>query len=477
MSISTRINSVTGSILSASSALSSLATTLSGGSWQEALRTASFGGVPFAVEALRTSGGRRVSVHSYPFRDEVWVEDIGKLARKFDVRGFLVENSLIYGGGGVAGQRKRLLAVAETAGGQTLVHPTLGTVTNVVCISPIEFVERADLGRVFEFSMTLVKGGARIYPNASMSTVDAVTSSALGLALAALADFASTVADAITLGTSIVNQAIATVTKWVGIVNSVIADVKRLTGAVSSLSGSYGRYAGGGNRGYVRSNAAASSAATVASLLSQSVTARQAVATAGIALTAAASSVSDTASFAGAASSVASAVAASASDPADAMRMLSAMAEFSPNDPTTSSVIGDAMATMQTACGALLRRTAIAELATVSTTYQPSSSDDAVAVRDQIASLIDAETTTAGDAGDDASYDALRTLRQSVVSDFAARGAKLASTQAYTFGSGLPSLVLANRLYRDPSRADELVSQADPIHPAFMPTSFSALSS
>ena len=55
--------------------------------------------MPFAVESATTAGGRQSVVHAYPFRDTVWVEDMGKLARRFQIYGFLVENSVIYGGG------------------------------------------------------------------------------------------------------------------------------------------------------------------------------------------------------------------------------------------------------------------------------------------------------------------------------------------------------------------------------------------
>ena len=58
--------------------------------------------MPFAVESATTAGGRQSVVHAYPFRDTVWVEDMGKLARRFQIYGFLVENSVIYGGGGVS---------------------------------------------------------------------------------------------------------------------------------------------------------------------------------------------------------------------------------------------------------------------------------------------------------------------------------------------------------------------------------------
>ena len=71
--------------------------------------------VPFAVESATTAGGRQSVVHAYPFRDTVWVEDMGKLARRFQIYGFLVENSVIYGGGGVVAQRDRLLRAVKAS--------------------------------------------------------------------------------------------------------------------------------------------------------------------------------------------------------------------------------------------------------------------------------------------------------------------------------------------------------------------------
>jgi prophage DNA circulation protein len=152
------------------------------------------------------------------------------------------------------------------------------------------------------------------------------------------------------------------------------------------------------------------------------------------------------------------------------------MAQFTPAAVTPPGPIGDSMLAMQTALGALFRRCALAQLATTLTTYQPSSQDDANSVLGNAVSLIDAEIVVAGDAGDDNSYLALRALRQAVVADLQARGANLAQVSRFNFSAPLPALVLANRIYRDASRADQLVKQVAPVHPAFCPTSFQALS-
>ena len=44
------------------------------GPWAASLQPASWNGIPFAVRASQIRRGRRVAVHEYPFRDDVWVE-------------------------------------------------------------------------------------------------------------------------------------------------------------------------------------------------------------------------------------------------------------------------------------------------------------------------------------------------------------------------------------------------------------------
>lgn len=180
--------------------------------------------------------------------------------------------------------------------------------------------------------------------------------------------------------------------------------------------------------------------------------------------------------FAAAAQAVASALLAATTDPADSIRVLASLANFTPAVPTSSSGVDVARATMQTACGELFRRSALVALCQASSTYQPSSLDDAVALRQQICSLLDAEILIAGNEGADATFNALRTLRAAVVLDLTQRGANLAQLMTVTSPNVVPAPVIAQRVYRDATRADELVLEGDPPHPAFMPVSFTALS-
>jgi len=446
------------------------------GSWEASLQPASFGGVPFGVNTARTRAGRRQAIHVYPWRDDVWIEDQGKRPRQFRINGFLVENSLVYGGGGVIAQREALLAAVEAAGTSTLVHPTFGTVRSVNCLD-IEIEERKDLGRVFEFTMTLMVSGVRQYPGTVQSTGDMLSAAAASLRAQSLVDFARKAVSAIQLGAAVVRQAVSTAVGYyqtaIGIVNSV----RRVFNAVSTLSGNFGRLFGGGNAGYSGSNAKAPDTTTAVDLLGASAAASGAVVAAGAALQLAAGNISDTDAYGSAAVTFVDSVAATAQDPADGISVLSTLAAYEPAQITTDSPIGQAMATMNDACAAHLRRVAIASLAEAVGTYQPASQNDAVAVQTAVMAVIDAEILVAGDAGDDATYDALRELRRAVVADLQARGAELSAVATFAFNASLPALALANRIYRDPTRADGLVRQVNPIHPAFMPTTFDALAS
>lgn len=486
------------------------------GNWLTALSPASYGGVPFGVESGRTAAGRKTVTHTYPFRDDVWIEDLGKRGRTFDVQGFLVDNDLVTGATSAQAVYKNLLSISETAGGQTLVHPTLGTITDVCCLG-IEIFERTDLGSVYEFRLTLAVTGKRLFPTTVISTGGAVDAAASATGLQAIVNFVAATAATIQKEAAVVQAAVSTAVGWYQTAVSVVNDVKGIAGAVSTLAGNFGRLFGGANNGFAGANPQASPSATAADLLAAAVVSRAAVTATGaalqlvaggadsstaidsavqaikqaatenpssaVALTAAvttlqtaAANPSDNSTLLGAAIQAFLAVAvATANDPADAVRLAGTLAQYQPVVTTNPSVVGQAMATMQTAMGALLRRCALAQLATTLTTYQPSSQGDANTILQQAVSLIDAEITVAGDAGDDETYQALRSLAQAVVADLTTRGANVAPISSFTFSASLPALALANRIYRDASRADGLVQQVNPIHPAFLPTTFQAL--
>jgi prophage DNA circulation protein len=180
--------------------------------------------------------------------------------------------------------------------------------------------------------------------------------------------------------------------------------------------------------------------------------------------------------FASAAQALAASLLAATTDPSDSVRMLATLANFAPNAPVPASAVGTSMQIMQAGCGDLFRRAALIALARASASYQPSSFDDAVAIRNQLYALLDAEILIAGNQGEDGTFNAFRAVRAAVVQDLTTRAADLSMLATVKSNSSVPAPVLAQRLYRDSTRADELVVQCDPPHPAFMPITFKALS-
>ena len=459
-----------GGLASAADNIASLVT----GDWFSTLKPASYGGVPFGVFEIRNTAGRNQAVHTYPFRDDVWVEDLGLRARSFEVIGFLLENDLVTKKGSVVDQRDALLFVCESPGNSTLIHPTFGKVDDIACLG-VETIERLDLGPVFEIRLTLIKSGPRKFPTTQVSTANASADQAANLKDKGLLDYAKKIASDIRNGAAVVQKAVSTVVGWYQLGVTAVNDVKRLIGAVSTLSGNFGRLFGGGNSGFSSSNTKAPTSTTPADLLATSAAGRAAVVAAGAPLQAAAANPSDTATLGAAIDAFVAAVAASANDPADAVRLVTGLVQYTPDDVVVPGQIGASMGAVQVATAALLRRYALAQLAVTLTTYQPSSEPDAAAMLSSALALYDSEIDVAGDSGDDDTFIALRALRRAVYADLTARGANLATNASFSFNAPLPSLVLAKRIYDDVTREPQLLQQIDPIHPAFCPIAFQAL--
>ena len=429
------------------------------------LLPASFRGVPFAV--LRSGGqfGRRVAVHQYPGRDTPWAEDLGRGARRIRITGFLLEGDLIYGGGPIDLQRDLLIAAAEGAGASLLTHPTLG-ILNVLCESlSLDDGIEADNYAGFEFSF--VEAGQQIFPSLLIATGDAVVSAVMTAGLTIAADIGSALAVAQASSDSGAQDTAAAAKTWSAQVEALGRDATAVLGLSSQLSGSYGRYSAGANAGFASGTTYVTSA-TVADLVAAASAARANVSSAADALNAAVASENSTTTttdIATAVQALVNALLSACADPADAIRLLLALRTYAPIAATAVDAV------MQSA----FRRAAVTAAAQASSTYQPSSYDDASSTLASVTAALDVEIGAAGDVGDDGSFSTLRTIRAAVVQDLTTRGASLSPIKTFSLGASVPDVVLAQRLYRDPSRAGQLTTQVAEAHPLFMPSEFDAL--
>ena len=457
--------------------------------WTESLNKASFRGVPFAIYGGDARFGRRLALHEYPGRDKPYIEDMGRATRRIRMTGFLVTDSLIYGGGDVLAQRDALIAAVEQPGLGALMHPTLGALNVSVPAEGLSVIERWDMGRYFEISIIFIESGDRVFPSITSSSGSLLDKLAAALGLSSALDFVRKIIGGVTavinavqgvikFGKAIVGMVMGVIADFKVLVGTITRDVRSITSLASLLVGNFGRYADGNvSSALIASKKARNSSATMPELIADSAAKRAAVDESMERLLEAAENLDASSSdmFTSAVQAVMDDLLAGIADPGDALSLLGPLVSFTPSTYSGVGVVGAARAIAQDATASLLRRAALAAMGKVLASYAPSSYDEAMSTMRTVTEFIDAEILVAGDVGDDESYKALIALRKAVVSALTTTGATLPNLETFSFRAALPALVMANRLYQDASRADELTQQANPIHPAFMPTTIKAL--
>ncbi|MDB5853295.1 MAG: putative bacteriophage circulation protein Mu-like protein [Herminiimonas sp.] len=257
--------------------------------WLDQLKPASFRGVPFGVLDGESRFGRKNVVHEYPYRDQPWVEDLGKSARAIAITGFLVGDDVI-------AQRDRMIAAAESSVDLSLlVHPTYGQL-KVNLVGSLIVSETWDRGRVFEIKFSFIESGERLFPSVSTFTSSAIEAAADAADAAAAGDFLTKAKASLKLGAAVVQQVAGTAAMWGRKVQNLVNDATNLANTVSTLKGGFGRFSGGRTVGGVIAAVsvarAASGGATVQSLIASGAAARTGASSAVSTLSSVASSLS-----------------------------------------------------------------------------------------------------------------------------------------------------------------------------------------
>jgi len=439
-------------------------TRLEGGSFWAQLKPASFRGVPFVVQEGTSHFGRRNQIHEYPYRDTPWVEDLGRQARAFEVKGFLVGDDVI-------SQRQAMIDAAERKGDGELVHPTLGKKK----VALIDFMTREvwDRGRVVELTFRFIEQGQRQYPTGEKQGQATAKQTGALADLKAAAAFAKKTVSALRTGAAAANEALRQARGWATLARQVQRDATSLVNMAATLPGDFGRLMGQGGSIRTGQVLVVGGTLTLAELKVSAATSRAAVDAAGAALDTAGQALgpASTDDFAAAVQALALAVRTGAPTPGDAIRALAQLVTYSAEGSASGAAL-----TLQAESVRLFRRAAAAQLVLAAADYEPLSDADAEAVRAIVVSALDAAISEAGDNGDDELFQALQAMKAAAVADINARGAAVPELRTVSTPASLPSLVLAYRRYGDIGREAELVARARPRHPAFMPTSFKALS-
>lgn len=432
------------------------------------LQNAFWRGVPFKVVGAQVRKGRKIALHEYPFRDGGWAEDMGRAQKIYSFTGYLI--------GDLAPVMQLALdAAAEEPGPGLLIHPTIGAV-NVALLSCATAVRR-DAMRVIEVQFEFIEQGEQSFPLQLIATaVSVVAASDLLVSISGGSIGSGSPGAAAAMSPTAIGAGVTTVqgfaTACIGAAGDSAAIAALAVALPTDVGSSNGRFAAG------NASLLQPPGTTIGGLQAQVALQRGAVVTAGIAAAAAVNEFTPETgpAVSAALSGLTEATRVVMSDPADQVRILTHLATFVPADQfVSSSAWGTEIVTVRDGIASLARRMALASLARGAAAYAPVSYQDAADLRASIAAAFDAEITAAGDAGEDDVYAALKALRAAVIADLTTRGASLPQTLEVTFATALPSLTLAQMLYRDASRSDEIAREVTVPHPAFCPTTFRAL--
>jgi len=142
-------------------------------SWRDNLRPASFRGVPFSVTSMETEVGRD-GVLQEPLGDGGgYFDDQGRKVRRFRLSAFVIATG---DGSDYARRRDALITAVEQKGAGTLVHPTFGTL-RVQVLPPVVLSETMEEGRAATFRLEFAEvGDGRTFPTATLDKPAVVAS-------------------------------------------------------------------------------------------------------------------------------------------------------------------------------------------------------------------------------------------------------------------------------------------------------------
>jgi prophage DNA circulation protein len=387
----------------------------------------SFRGVAFRTVDAEMRVGRRNVVNEYPQRDDPYVDDLGRKARRFVVEAYVIGQNYL-------AERDALIAAFETKGPGELVHPRYG-LRKVSVDGDVSVKESPERGGMARISVTFVEDSANIFPQAVENTVSKVESAANVADDAAQACFAK---DFSVDGPSVLaTQALGGLKGLTASAAGLLAMARQVASVagLATIVGQVGALTG-----------------TLAALIRTPVVLVQSL------------------------RSIHAQLVQEVERPLAAFAELQAVffgntrvAAVSPVGSTIArSLVNDnARADLQRRLSlsnqARVLAVALANIDVVAT------SEQATALRDALVLQLDIELEVNDPPAEVAT--ALTALRAAVVRDVAVRAEFLLKRSTYTPQAVLPALVLAHRIYQDAARFEELVARNGVSHPAFMPAS------
>lgn len=415
--------------------------------WLATLWSASYKGVPFFVDKDDESGGRRIVIHEFPNRDDPFLEDLGEAPRLYEVTAYVASDT-------ADRQADVLVAAFASIDAGTLVLPAHGPI-EVRCTS-FGRDRSKDRHGYIGFKAKFVRAAAAAAPAASVASLqNAVVSLIDGLAsivggvFAIVADVVAVVDFVFDAIVSVIDTVAAVVDAIVSVA-TVVADVAELADfIVAAGETAYDVFAD------VR-DAASDLVADIPDYLSRTNGATPEYA----------ERVFEMVRDLGA-----------AMPPRDAVTAFAeAIARF-PDQPVPADITPNEQAAIRNANEAsrVFRIAALSAYTEAAIRVAYPSRQEGVTARADLVELYEAEIEALAGARHAPIYVELIKARNAAVDMLSRTITDLAPVITVSAPVSMPSLFWSWRLYQDPTRAGEIVSRNNVIHPSFCPTTFEAL--
>lgn len=389
--------------------------------WRDQFQEGSFRGAAFTITEAQTTFGRRNKIFEYPGQDTPGSQDMGASARTWSIDCFVI-------GDGYMAARDTLMSALLKSGPGTLVHPYLGTL-QAVCDPNLTCTETTEAGGMARFSLLFHQAGPMQQPSASVNTQGAAIAAATSTGAAAQTSAAARL--------QVANQPGFVAQAAAAILGGASTAIGAVMGAVQPIaSGLY------------------EAQAVISGLQSDSQQLLQLPDQLAQQLFSAVQGVADLATYADVGLTQVSSL----------FGFGATLATVQPSTPARTAQAANQLLLCQ-----LVQAAAAAAAVGLVAQTDFVSYDDAASTRDTLAEQLDDLALSVADSGDDTLAGAIDALRIAMIEDVTARGASLARLYQWTPPTTLPAVVIAQRLYADATRADEIVARNGVVDPGAVP--------
>lgn len=381
--------------------------------WELRRRDASIGGTPIGFLSADREVGRRIETHVFRNRALPWTEEAGRLPRSFTVR-------CVVGGPDHDLDAERLERLLESQGPHELVLPSRSPI--LVSTGRCRFSEPEGQARVQFVSIPCVEAGLQVQPRLRLNTA--------GIVQTAVSNAWAEISNRFGIDFSLVDQSSAAIDR--------IAEVA--TGAVTAV-----------NDAFEIMRAGATITEELAAYAQGLQDLEQTIAAQIVSAATAAQAFQDSLDQA----------LELPLEPLTVFSELAAVVRYGSDFPNldSNSISRSTFVRNQDALVGMVSRSATAARAKALSLATFESSSQAAALRQEIATELDAAILGASNAFSDEEARLLRKLKADTIRDLDERGARLPRLVTYTPTAPVPSLVLAQRLYGSPDRELELVAR------------------